>query len=138
MNIDFLRDFQRILRLKDIEVWDIKIQNKACRMVIVDEHRPSVDSDFPWLRAGIGEEKRKNHITIYIFTLEDLEDHEQTVLYNIAEHLTDHVALAHCNVTVLFEKVQNHEVALDPILQSKGYPGYDSIQLEHFFYFSQD
>ncbi|MCQ4086993.1 hypothetical protein [Saccharibacillus sp. JS10] len=138
MSIDFVRDFQRVLRLKDIEVWDVHVADKDYRIAIVDEHRPSTDLDFPWLKDGLGEDKRNNHITIHLFFLEDMDEAEKRTLYHIAEQFTGHLALAHCNVTVLFEKVKDYRAALDEVLRSKGHPNYDEFKLDKFFYFSQD
>jgi len=138
MDIGFLSGFQRVIRLKNIEAWDVTNADQTCRIVIADERRPSTDADFPWLEEGLGEEKRKNHITIYVFHAKELLQSEITILYQVAEHLTDHVALAHCHVTVLFQKEAEYDAALDRILASKGYSGSDVTALEKFFYFSQD
>lgn len=138
MNIDFLSQLQRIIRLKDLEAWDIKINDKECRIIIVDEHRPSTNEDFQWLNNGIGEDKRENHITVHVYSLDDLDEIEEKMLYHIAEHLTDHVALAHCNVTVLFKKENDYENALNGLLKDKGYQEFNSMLLSKFFNFSQD
>lgn len=138
MDIGFLSGFQRVIRLKNVEAWDVTVTDQTCRIVIVDERRPSTDTDFPWLEDGIGEEKRNNHISIYIFHSKELLTSEKTILYQVAEHLTDHVALAHCNVTVLFQLEAEYDGVLDRILTSKGYSSSDITALEKFFYFSQD
>jgi len=138
MDIGFLSGFQRVIRLKNVEAWDVTVTDQTCRIVIVDERRPSTDADFPWLEDGIGEEKRNNHISIYIFHSKELLTSEKTILYQVAEHLTDHVALAHCNVTVLFQLEAEYDGVLDRILTSKGYSSSDITALEKFFYFSQD
>lgn len=138
MDIGFLSGFQRVLRLKNVDAWDVTVTDQTCRIVIADERRPSIDADFPWLEDGIGEESRKNHITVYVFYTSDLLEDERTILYQVAEHLTDHVALAHCNVTVLFQPEAEYDLALERILTSKGYLSADVTALEKFFYFSQD
>ncbi|OZB94231.1 hypothetical protein [Paenibacillus sp. XY044] len=138
MNIDFLSQLQRILRLKDLEAWDITMNDKDCRVIIVDEGRPSRDEDFPWLKDGIGEDRRENHITAHVYSSGSLEESEEKMLYHIAEHLTDHVALAHCHVTVLFKQENDYDHALGRLLQAKGYSEYHSIPLSKFFRFSQD
>ncbi|MEK5645353.1 hypothetical protein BK138_26755 [Paenibacillus rhizosphaerae] len=138
MNIDFLKQLQRILRLKDLEAWDVAMNGKDCRIIIVDEGRPSRDEDFPWLKDGIGEDKRENHITAHVFSSTSLEKSEERMLYHIAEHLTDHAALAHCHVTVLFQQEDDYDLALSRLLQAKGYPECHSMPLSKFFRFSQD
>lgn len=138
MDIGFLHGFKRIIRLKDLEAWDIKYNNKYCRIILVDEHRPSTQEDFPWLNDGIDNDPRKNHITSYVFFSEELDEAEQNVIYQVTERFSDHLALAHCNVTVIFEKVDDFDVALNRLLHSIGYKDIDNIPLSRFFYLSQD
>lgn len=138
MDIDFLSGFQRVIRLKDLEAWDIKFNDKECRIILVDEQRPSTDDDFPWLEDGIGEDRKENHITAYVYSSYDLEEIDEKIFYQIAEHLADHVALAYCNVTVLFKKENDYDVALNGLLRIKGYQEYNVIPLSKFFGFSQD
>ncbi|MGG4046229.1 hypothetical protein [Paenibacillus favisporus] len=80
MNIDFLKQLQRILRLKDLEAWDVAMNGKDCRIIIKDEGRPSRDEDFPWLKDGIGEDKRENHITAHVFSSTSLEKSEEHIV----------------------------------------------------------
>ncbi len=37
MRIDY---FERKLRLKDIEVWDVRVENSAYCFIVMDENRP--------------------------------------------------------------------------------------------------
>ncbi|MGF7046187.1 hypothetical protein J2T13_000649 [Paenibacillus sp. DS2015] len=138
MDIDFLSGFQRVIRLKDLEAWDIKFNDKDCRIILVDEQRPSTDDDFPWLEEGIGEDRRENHITAYVYSSYHLEEIDEKIFYQVAERLADHVALAHCNVTVLFKNGDDYDTALNELLRIKGYQEYNSTPLRNFFGLSQD
>ena len=35
--------FERVLRFKNLEVWDIRLENDAYRMIIFDENRQAAD-----------------------------------------------------------------------------------------------
>jgi len=99
LDIGFLGGFNRIIRLRDLEAWDVTHNNKCCRIIVVDEHRPSTKEDYPWLKNGLEFDPQKNHITTYVYYNESLDESEQHLFYQVAQHFSDHLALAHCNVT---------------------------------------
>lgn len=138
--VDLLRDCKRIIRMSKLEAWDININSKSCRVILVDENRPSIDDDFPWLPNGLGEDKedrRENHITAHVVSISELNEDEEKVLYNISEHLVEHVALAYCNVSVFF-KTQDLDQALDELLLKNTNSDFNGIPLKRFINFSQD
>ncbi|MBO2945988.1 hypothetical protein JJQ72_18575 [Paenibacillus sp. F411] len=137
MVVDFLRDCKRIIRLKNLEAWDITVNSKSCRIIIIDKNRPSEDSDYPWILNGIGEDRRKNHITVNVIAMSKLSNDEENLLYQVSEHLIEHVALAHCNVSVLF-KVKDPEQSLDEFLAENVNLNYREIPFDKFIHFSQD
>lgn len=96
--------FERILRFKDMEVWDIHIEKDLYRMFIFDENRPTEygDLDLPNHFQPTEEDLRANIITVQIYSKYPVKDEHIETLNQFSKQLTNHVALAHCYVAVSF------------------------------------
>ena len=69
-------DFRRIVRFKDLEVWDIKISKDIYRMCIYDENRPATAADLN-LPQGIeieDDELRENLITVKVYSKSQVKE----------------------------------------------------------------
>jgi len=129
--------FQRILRLKDLEVWDYMLDEDIYRMILVDENRPTVMQDYDCPHPDIEEDFRENLITVRVFSKINIKDEHIEALDQFAKQLTDHLALAHCHVIVSFE-TQDIDVALNKILKEKLDLEFDNIPLERFIRLNQN
>ena len=131
--------FERILRFKDLEVWDIQFGNDIYRMIIFDENRQAVADDLD-LPSGFGideDELRKNLITVKVYSENRVKDEHIEPLDQFAKQLTEHVALAHCDVIVTFH-IDVIEDVLDRLVLEKFSMKYDEIPLGQMWHLNQN
>lgn len=130
--------FERTLRLTDLEVWSIRIQCVYYSLVIIDERRQATieELDIPEY-FKVEEEQRTNYISTSIYSESDVQDEHIEPLANFAKQLTEHLALAHCDVITKFY-TECPEIAIDRLLIDKyGYKLAD-ISLEKLWHLNQD
>ena len=131
--------FERILRFKDLEVWDIRFANDIYRMIIFDESRQALADDLQLPNnIEVGEDElRKNLITVKVYSTNKVKDEHIEPLDQFAKQLTDHVALAHCHLVVTFHTEVIGDV-LDCILIEKYKMKYDEIPLSQLWHLNQN
>ena len=130
--------FERTLRLTDLEVWTIRIQRVHYSLVIIDERRQATieELDIPEFFM-FEEEQRTNYISTSIYSESEVQDGHIEPLADLAKQLTEHLALAHCDVITKFYTEQP-EIAIDRLLVDKyGYQLAD-ISLEKLWHLNQD
>lgn len=127
--------FERKVRLTDIEVWDVNIASHRYMLAIVDEHRPATREDFHSPDV-LDEDLQRANVIVATFYSDTIDPAHTEALVAFAHMLTDHVALAHCEVVVHFVEA-NSEQAIDDMLRAKlGYT-LDDIPLHKARHFHQ-
>ena len=130
--------FERKIRLKDFEAWDIRIRGQHYTLAILDEFRPATFDDFE-TPALIYEEddQRANYVSATYFSDESVKDEHREILGEFAQMLTDHLALAHCEVIIKFYQ-ENPQKAIEQIMLTKyGFKESD-IPLDKLWHFNQE
>lgn len=130
--------FERTLRLTDLEVWTIRIQRVYYSLVIIDERRQATVEELDIADFYIDEdEQRTNYVSVSIFSANGVQVKHIEPLANFAKQLTEHLALAHCDVITKFY-TECPEIAIDRLLIDKyGYKLAD-ISLEKLWHLNQD
>lgn len=130
--------FERKLRCKDEEVWDIRCGENLYRMFIVDENRTPTVEDLR-LPDGlkIEEDLRSNLITVQIYSADPIKEEHIEPLDQFAKQLTDHVALAYCHVVVAFYADEIDDV-FDCFIKEKFSIEYDKIPMRQLWHLNQD
>ncbi|UXJ67029.1 hypothetical protein [Lysinibacillus fusiformis] len=120
--------FERKLRFKDMEIWDIRLGKDIYRMLIVDENRASEikDLNLPPNARVFEEDIRENLITVKVYSEKQVKKEHIELINQFAKHLTDHVALAHCNIHLTFYTGKTN----DDI--------FEKIPLQQLLHFNQD
>ena len=131
--------FERILRFKDLEVWDIQFGNDIYRMIILDENRQAKTEDLnlPHGTEISEDELRKNLIIVKVYSKNKVKDEHIEPLDQFAKQLTDHVALAHCDVIVSFYIDVIGDV-LDRLVIEKFNIKFDEIPLRQLWHLNQN
>ncbi|MEF7493969.1 hypothetical protein V4V34_05215 [Lysinibacillus sphaericus] len=120
--------FERKLRFKDMEVWDIWFDKDIYRLFIVDENRASEirDLNLPPNARVFEEDLRENLITVKVYSEKQVKSEHIELIDQFAKQLTDHVALAHCNIHLTFYTGKiNDDI-------------FEKIPLKHLLHFNQD
>ncbi len=96
--------FERKLRFKDMEIWDIRLGKDIYRLFIVDENRASEikDLNLPPRTRVFEEDLRENLITVKVYSEKQVKSEHIELIDQFAKQLTDHVALAHCDIHLTF------------------------------------
>lgn len=132
--IDF---FERKLRFRDLEVWDIQCDEDIYRMFIFDENRLPGLADLNIPSNAIAEDLRENLITVSVYSNTLVKDEHIAYLDQFAKQLTDHVALAHCDIVMSF-----YTGVIDDIfkwfLKEKSKLVYEEIPLTQLWHLNQD
>jgi len=130
--------FERIVRLTDLEVWSIRIEQIHYCLVIVDERRKASIEELDLPDAIIDEDaQRTNYVSVSIFSEIRVKEEHIEVLDDYAKRFTDYLALAHCNVVVKFY-LERPDIAVDRLLLQKyGYKLAD-IPLEKLWHLNQE
>ena len=131
--------FYRVLRFKNLELWDITINEKIYRMCICDESRPATfdDLDLPQGMPLDEDELRGNLITVTIFSNAKVNNEHIDQLDQFSKQLTDHVALAHCNVITTFRQASIDDNLSSFVKEHLGID-YKTIPLSKLRHLSQD
>ncbi len=130
--------FERKLRCKDTEVWDIRCGEYLYRMLIVDENRTPTVEDFRLAQGiEIEEDLRANLITVRIYSVHPIKEEHIEHLDQFAKQLTDHVALAYCHVVVTFYTDDIDDV-FDCFIQEQFNLEYDKIPMRQLWHLKQD
>ncbi|GAA3346230.1 hypothetical protein [Lysinibacillus fusiformis] len=131
--------FERILRFKDMEIWDVEFGKDVYRLFIVDENRASEIKDLNLSPNAIffEDDLRENLITVSVYSKHPVKKEHIEPIDRFSKQLTDHVALAHCQVVVTFytgivEKISKM------ILQEKYDLDFDKIPLQKLLHLNQD
>lgn len=129
--------FERKLRFKDLEIWDIVLDERIYRIAIIDEKRAPtlMDLDIPF--SAISEELRRNIINVKIYSEETVKEEHIEKLDEFAKQLTDHVALAHCDIVIKFF-TGNTDESIKQLLKEKYNIVYDDIPLKKLWHLNQD
>lgn len=121
--------FERKIRLKDFEVWEVRIGICAYSLVIMDEYLPSPSEDADLFR--------ENTVScVYISEQEVLDEHRES-LGGFARQLTDHLALAHCHVGIDFHTASPKQAIQEHMQKIYGY-GESDITLEKLWHLNQE
>jgi len=130
--------FERKIRLRDFEVWDIRISDQHYTLAILDELRPATLDDFEDPSLIYEEDdQRANYVSATYFSDESVKDEHREILGEFARMLTEHLALAHCEVIIKFYQ-ENPENAVDLIMLTKyGFKESD-IPLDKLLHFNQE
>lgn len=130
--------FERKIRLKDFEVWDVRIGDQHYALAILDEFRPATFDDFEMQELIYEEDdQRANYVSVRYFSNQLVKDEHRIILSEFAQMLTNHLALAHCEVVIRFYH-ENLQKAIEQIMITKyGYKESD-IPLEKLWHFNQE
>lgn len=130
--------FERKLRFKDLEVWDIQCGKDIYRMFVLDENRlPELaDLNLP-INTSVEEDLRKNLITVSVYSNTPVKDEHIEDIDQFAKQLTDHVALAYCYVIVSFYTGQIDDV-FEQFLKEKNNVEYEKIPLMQLWHLNQN
>ncbi|MFJ7916171.1 MULTISPECIES: hypothetical protein [unclassified Lysinibacillus] len=130
--------FERNIRLKDFEVWDVRICNQHYTLAILDEFRPATFDDFEIPELIYEEDdKRANYVSATYFSEEPVKDEHREILGEFARMLTEHLALAHCEVIIKFYQ-ENPEKAIELMMLTKyGFKESD-IPMDKLLHFNQE
>ena len=83
------------------------------------------------------DDQRENYISVRYFSNQLVKDEHRKILGEFAQMLTDHLALAHCEVVIKFYQ-ENRQKAIEQIMLTKyGYKESD-IPLEKLWHFNQE
>lgn len=136
--ISLIDYFERKIRLRDFEVWDVQIGGQHYALAILDELRPATFDDFE-IPDLIYEEddQRANYVSATYFSDELVKDEHQETLGQFVRMLTNHLALAHCEVITKFYQ-ENPEKAIEQMMLTKyGFKESD-IPLDKLLHFNQE
>ncbi|WP_409369391.1 hypothetical protein [Lysinibacillus sp. 38-6] len=130
--------FERTLRLTDLEVWTILIQRVHYSLVIMDERRQATVKEFDIADFYIDEEElRTNYVSVSIFSVNGVQVKHIEPLADFAKQMTEHLALAHCDVITKFY-TERPEIAVDRLLIDKYGHKLADIPLEKLWNLNQD
>ena len=130
--------FERKIRLRDFEAWDVRVSDQHYTLGILDEFRPATFDDFeiPYLIYE-EDDQRANYVSATYFSDESVKDNHREILGKFARMLTEHLALAHCEVIIKFYQ-ENPEKAIERIMLKKyGFKESD-IPLDKLLHFNQE
>lgn len=111
-----------------MEVWDIWFDKDIYRLFIVDENRASEirDLNLPPNARVFEEDLRENLITVKVYSEKQVKSEHIELIDQFAKQLTDHVALAHCDIHLTFYTGKiNDDI-------------FEKIPLKHLLHFNQD
>ncbi|MEK3981556.1 hypothetical protein MKY37_21340 [Psychrobacillus sp. FSL K6-2836] len=130
--------FERKIRLKDFEVWDIRISNQHYSLVLLDEFRPATFEEFEMPELIYEEDdQRVNYVSATYFSKEPIKDEHREILGGFARMLTEHLALAHCEVIIKMYQ-EKPEKAIERIMLTKYGFKESEIPLEKLWHFNQE
>ncbi len=129
--------FERKLRFTDLEVWDIRCGEDTYRMFISDENRaPNItDLNFPSNHTKV--DLRKNLIIVSVYSNVPVKEEHIEYIDAFMKQLTDHVALAHCEVVLSFY-TGFIDVIFNQVLKEKTNLEYEKIPLKQLWHFNQN
>ncbi|MED3801041.1 hypothetical protein P4562_03740 [Lysinibacillus xylanilyticus] len=130
--------FERKIRLRDFEVWDVRIGDQHYALAILDEFRPATFDDFE-IPDLIYEEddQRANYVSATYYSDEAVKDEHKEILREFAQMLTEHLALAHCEVIIKIYQ-ENPEKAIEQMMLTKyGFKESD-MPLDKLLHFNQE
>ena len=121
--------FERKIRLKDFEVWEVRIGKYAYVLAIIDEYASSqVDDE---------DDFRENTVSCSYFSEQAVRDEHRETLGEFSRQLTDHLALAHCQIEIEFHTTSPAQAIEERMQNIYGYLESD-IPLEKLWHFNQD
>lgn len=130
--------FERRIRLRDFEVWDVRIGDQQYALAILDEFRPATYDDFEMPDIIYEEDdQRGNYVSATYFSNESVKDEHREILGEFARMLTEHLALAHCEVIIKFSQ-ENSEKAIDLLMLTKYGFKESEIPLDKLMHFNQE
>ncbi|WOV88376.1 hypothetical protein QWT69_04425 [Sporosarcina oncorhynchi] len=121
--------FERKIRLKDFEVWKVRIGEYAYVLAIIDEYESNLVDD--------EDDFRENTVSCSYFSEQEVRDEYREPLGQFARQLTDHLALAHCQVNIEFFTTSPDQAITERMQKMYGYLESD-IPLEKLWHFNQD
>lgn len=114
---DYLVDyFEQKLRLTDIEVWQVRVDQQRYVLILLDENRPATLTvfDIPGLIYE-EDDRRANVVTATYYSKHMINEEHRVKLAEFAGMVTDHLALAHCEVIIKLVQ-EDHKEALEQIM----------------------
>ncbi|MBD7985159.1 hypothetical protein H9649_11215 [Sporosarcina sp. Sa2YVA2] len=121
--------FERKIRLKDFEVWEVRIGVCEYSLVIVDEYLPSPSEDADLFR--------ENTVSCVYYSEQEVLDEHREILGGFARQLTEHLALAHCHVGIDFHTASPQQAIDNHMQKIYGYVESD-IPLEKLWHLNQE
>lgn len=139
MEEEMIKYFERVIRFKDFEAWDVKFRKRTYRVFIIDENRPITKNDLVKADQEIWDDDfdRDNFVSVKIFSEKPVKGKHIPHLVCFFHQLTDFLALAHCEVYTTFHN-GNLDDALNLILKEKYDIRYEDIPLKNLMHFNQD
>lgn len=130
--------FERKLRLKDLEVWDARIGRNYYRIILIDENRPATFDDFHTPNLILNaDDIRTNFVSVRIFSENVVDQNHIEDLADFSKQLTNHLALAHCEVIIDF-RTEHVDIALNRLLVETYGIKESDIPLEKLWHLNQD
>ena len=119
-------------------MWHVQIDGQHYTLAILDEFRPATFEDFEIPNLIYEEDdQRINYVSATYFSDEPIKDTHQEKLAEFAHMLTEHLALAHCEVIIKIYQ-ENPGKAIDRIMLTKyGFKESD-MPLEKLLHFNQE
>ncbi|QDP99387.1 hypothetical protein FOH38_01795 [Lysinibacillus fusiformis] len=131
--------FERILRFKNMEVWDIRFGKDAYRLFILDENRSTEikDLNLPLNVKIFEEDLKENLITVKVYSEHPVKTQHIEIIDQFSKQLTNHVALAYCQVVLTFDTGMIDDM-FKVILKDKYNLDCEKISLQQLLHLNQD
>ena len=119
-------------------MWDVKIGRQYYALAILDEFRPATFDDFEILDLIYEQDdQRANYVSATYFSDDPVKDEHREILGEFARMLTEHLALAHCEVIIKFYQ-ENPEKAIEQMMLTKYGFKESNIPLDKLLHFNQE
>lgn len=129
--------FERKLRFTDLEVWDIQCGEDIYRMFISDEKRSPKTTDLNLPSNSTEVDLRENLIIVSVYSNIQIKDEHIEYIDQFMKQLTDHVALAHCDVVLSFYTGVIDDI-FNQFLKEKTNLKYEDIPLKQLWHLNQN
>ncbi|MFJ7730619.1 hypothetical protein ACIQXF_01865 [Lysinibacillus sp. NPDC097231] len=131
--------FERILRFKDMEVWDVRFGKDIYRLFLMDENRTSEikDLNLPSNAKFFEDDLRGNLINVNVYSKHPVKKEHIEPIDLFSKQLTNHLALAHCQVVVTFYTGIIDDI-FKTVLREKYDLDFDKIPLHKLLHLNQD
>ncbi|MDW0109410.1 hypothetical protein [Sporosarcina aquimarina] len=129
--------FERKLRFTDLEVWDIQFGEDIYRMFISDERRSTEITDLNLPSNSVDVDLRENLIVVSVYSSVQVKDEHIESIDQFMKQITDHVALAHCDVVLSFYTDSIDDI-FEQVIKEKTCTMYEEIPLNKLCHLNQN